>query len=345
MEVNLYIFNFESIMYQNISRLTKVVVFIFIVVITDKGLGLILRKLYFNQSLGQNSTLNHVFSNCNADVLIFGNSRAQHHYDTRIISNALKMSCYNAGQDGGHSIILPYAQIKVLTERYSPKIIILEFSPENVVHFTGIYDGLYILLPYYKEYPEISSLILLRGSYESIKLLSSIYPFNSNIINIIRFNTNYHAERKKDYDGYVPLKRVMSNDMVKPIIETETEKENRTQSFVEANLVKALENIIYLCKMKDISLFIITSPIFHTHYDKRNPQSAASKLSLEIISRNQVKYLDFSFDTAFCGHFEWFSDRGHLNEVGSKVFSNMLIDSISKIIGTNTEMESNLDGN
>lgn len=119
-------------MNQNFSRIIKIVSFFIIIVVADKASGLVLRKLYFNQSAGQDFSLNYALSKCNADVVIFGNSRAQHHYDSRIISAGLKMSCYNAGLDGGHSIILPDAEIKVLTERYTPKIIILEFSPQEL---------------------------------------------------------------------------------------------------------------------------------------------------------------------------------------------------------------------
>jgi hypothetical protein len=324
-------------MNQNISRVIKTVVFIFIVLITDKGLGLNLRKLYFNQTAGQNSSLNYVFSKCNADILIFGNSRAQHHYDSRIISSALKMSCFNAGQDGGHSILLPYALIKVLTERYSPKIIILEFFTDEIVHYEGDYDRLSILLPYYKEYPEIRTLIKLRSPYEGLKLMSSIYPFNSNIINIIRFNTNTHSAHKQDFEGYIPLTGVMSNDMLKPATEI------IIPSVVDTNMVNSLENIMRLCSRKNINLFIITSPVFHTINEKQSSPSSISELTLEIIHRNQANYLDFSFDSTFTGHIEWFRDKWHLNDEGAKIFSNMLIDSISKTIGTYAKNETNLD--
>jgi len=321
MEGNFFIFNFKTIMNRNISRVIKIVVFIFIVVITDKGLGHILSKLYFNQNEGEIHTLNYVLSECNADVLIFGNSRAQHHYDSRIIKAALNMSCYNAGEDGGHSIIFPYAQIKIITERYSPKIIILEFSGVN--DFPGAYDRLSILLPYYKKYPEIRPLIRLRNRFERIKLMSSIYPFNSNVIDIIRFHTNI----PEDFDGYIPLKKILDIDLLKPEPEIVRQSEIRTL-VADTNMVNALENIIRLCKSKNISLFIITSPNFHTVNDKQSPLSPAAERALDIIHRNQVNYLDFSFNPVFVGHSEWFADKVHLNEEGAKIFSNMVTDSI-----------------
>jgi hypothetical protein len=327
MEDSLSIFNFKSTMNLYISRIIKIVIFILLITITDQVVGLILRKLYFNQKTGANHALTYTFRDCKADILIFGASQAQHNFDSRIISDSLKMSCYNAGQDGGHSIILQYAQIKVITKRYSPKIIILDFHPDRVVHFAGDYDRLSILLPYYKDFPEIRSLILLRSPYERVKLMSAIYPFNSNVINIIRFNTNTHAARKQDFEGYVPLKEVMNIHTLKQKHEVAAQ----SVSVVDSNMVNALKNIIHICKEKNIFLFIISSPIFHTVNEKQSLPSSVSKMSLDIIHSNKVNYVDFSFDSTFAGHFEWFKDRVHLNDDGAKVFTNKLADMLKKI--------------
>jgi hypothetical protein len=322
MGANLFISNFNNIMNRYTSRVIKILAFIFLIASIDQVVGLILRKLYFHQRTGENYAMTYVYKNCTADILIFGSSRAQHHYDTRILSDRLKMSCYNAGIDGGHSILLPYAQIKVITKRYSPKIIILEFDPDNIVRYAGDYDRLSVLLPYYKEYPELRPLILLRGPYEREKLLSAIYPFNSNIINIIRYNTNTHAARRKDFEGYIQLESSMNIGMLKkePGIET--------QSVLDTNMINALKNIISLCKEKNITLLIINSPIYHTVSGGKTFTTLAAKLSLEIIHHEKVNYHDFSFDSTFAGHMEWFKDFGHLNDNGAKIFTNLVIDSV-----------------
>ena len=40
------------------------------------------------------------------DVLIFGSSRAKHHYVPDVIEDSLKVSCYNTGEDGNGIILL-----------------------------------------------------------------------------------------------------------------------------------------------------------------------------------------------------------------------------------------------
>jgi hypothetical protein len=328
-------------MNQNISRILKILLFIIIITITDKVFGLILRKLYFSQTAGERYSLSYVLSECKADVLIFGNSRAQHHYDSRIISAALKMSCYNAGQDGGHSILLSYAEIKSITNRYSPKIIILEFSPTGIVHYEGDYDRLSILLPYYQKYPEMRPLILLRGPYEKLKLLSSIYPFNSDIVNIIGFNTKTKVAQKKDFDGYIPLTEVLNSNLINAKPEILNQLITGTKSVVDTNMVNALENIIQICTVKNITLFIINSPFFHEENEQISPAFPVEKISLDIIHRNKVIFFDFSDDPAFIGHPEWFADKAHLNEYGAGIFSNKVTDILNKTRELNLKNNNN----
>lgn len=285
----------------------------------DQVIGSILRYLYFNQKTGPSQSLTFVFSKCNADILVVGNSRAKYHYNTKILSDSLKMSCYNAGQDGGHSILLQYAQITELTNRHTPKIIILEFHPSGILYNKIYYDLISTLTPYYKEYPVIRPIIEMQSPYERIKLASAIYPFNSNVINSIRFNTNTHAARKEDFNGYVPLKGIINRVIPKPASLT------ITQPKLDTNMLNALRNIILLCNEKNINLFIISSPVFHEIYSLPPRPSSIEKLALAIIQSNKIKFLDFTYDSAFTGHFDWFKDKGHLNGKGADVYTNRLI--------------------
>src|ERR1035437_10648897 len=114
------------------SRITKIIIFIFIIIIIDQASGIVLKRLYFNQKTGPEHGLNYFLSECKDSLIILGNSRAQHNYDTQVISEIIKMDSYNAGQDGGHSILLPYAQIEVLLKRFSPKLILVENDSDEL---------------------------------------------------------------------------------------------------------------------------------------------------------------------------------------------------------------------
>jgi hypothetical protein len=305
------------------SRVLKIFVFIFFVIVFDQIIGLILSKYYFTQISGWDCDLTYTLRDCKEEVLIIGNSRAKRHYDTRIISDSLKMSCYDAGIDGGVSLIMSYAIIKVITKRYSPKIIFLEYNADHTLG-PGFYDKLSILLPYYDEYPEIRPIVLLRGPYERIKLMSAIYPFNSNILSIIRFNSNTLAAKKQGFNGFVPCKNDPPDiEFLKKEIKMEKEEINNSKA--DTNVLIALKNIIQICQEKNILLFIVNSPFFHLADEEQIPPSESTKLSFDIMNQNKVNYLDFSYDTTYKNHLEWFNDRIHLSEDGAKVFSNRLM--------------------
>ena len=300
------------------TRVLRTICFMFLILFADQIAGHFLKMLYFNPKTGSIASLNYSFKECKEEIVILGNSRAQHHYDTKILNDSLKMTCYNAGQDGGHSILLQYAQIKILTERYSPKIIILEFDPENIIFNSSAYDKLSILLPYYTEYPVLQNTILLRGPFENIKLFSAIYPFNSNLINIIRYNTKGTYAIKKDFNGYIPLTQVMTIDNYKP----ETDKPQF--KVVDTNMVNALKSIIEICKEKEITLLIVNSPVYHTIHKAHSGITTVANVSLEIMKQENVKFLDFSTDTAFAGNIFLFKDNGHLNIVGATKFTSKI---------------------
>ncbi len=222
-----------------------------------------------------------------------------------------------------------------------PKIVIFEFSPTGIVHYEGDYDRLSILLPYYKDYPEIRPIILLRGPFERIKLMSSIYPFNSDIINIIGFNTNNGEALKKDFDGYVPLTHISNSDELEIKPEILNQSIIGSKSVVDTNMVSALENMIRICREKSIALFIINSPIFREANEPSGQAFPVEKISLDIIHRNHVNYFDFSSNPVFVDHPELFADKAHLNEKGASVFTKMITDILSKSIGLDAQNKDN----
>lgn len=297
----------------------RIFCFLFIVVITDQLAGYLMRKLYFTQRTGQTASLNYSLYECKADILIFGNSRAQHHYDPRIISDSLQMSCYNAGIDGGHSILLPYAQIEIILKRYTPKIIIVEFNPSAMIFNALDYEKLSVLLPYYETNPELHPLILMKSPWEKMKILSAIYPFNSAIINLIRFNTNIDAYRKWDYNGFVPIKNKQLNEGM--IRETSY---YASQSKAAPDKLKALEDIVQLCKDKNVKLYFINSPYFHEAQYKPQTPTITGNQVFEIFSQNKTNFIDYSVDPAFIGNLSLFADKVHLNENGATKYSQII---------------------
>ena len=173
--------------------LVKLFLFLIIVFLLDFATGSILKYLYYKQDSGLLYRTTYAIDSTKADVLIFGASRANHHYYPGAFEKRLHMSCYNAGRDG-NDIFYHYAILQGVLKRYTPKIAILDFAREEFFKNQESYDRLSSLLPYYDRHPEMRSIIQLKSPYEKYKLLSKIYPYNSLIFTIAVGNTGFNKK-------------------------------------------------------------------------------------------------------------------------------------------------------
>ena len=330
MAANLFISNFNKIlcMLITVKIIKRSIIFLIILIISDQFIGLILSRLFISQKTGHEQSLNYVFSECKADVLFFGNSRAQHHYDPRIISDSLHMTCYNSGMDGGHSVVMADAQIQVILKRHSPKIILLELSSSSFLGgVKNDYARLSILRPYYKTFPEIRPFVELIGPYEKYKLLSGIYPFNSRVIDIIRFNTNIDDNRKWIFDGYIPIKvRVMDKSMIS------TKEAIPDDAEIDTIKVKSFKNIVSLCERKRIKLILSISPKFNSDYSDNHKLTQPQKEFYKIADEHHLLILDFYKDKRFIHNMKLFADPSHMNEYGAAKYSSIVGGELKRII-------------
>lgn len=299
--------------------LLKMVVFFTLVFILDYSIGNLLRYFYFKQESSLQYRTTYSIEKTTSDILIFGSSRANHHYDPDVFEKRLNLSYYNVGRDGNY-ILYHSAVLKGVLKRYSPKIVILDLNGWEFQKTNDSFDYLSSLLPYYKTHPEMRSIIEMKSKFEKIKMLSYIYPFNSSLFTIAIGNTEFNKKRRGDVKGYVPLTRVWNGSIQIESISTNYE--------IDSVKIKAYESFIHDCIKSKVNLFIACSPYFiessHSDYSIRVGQ--------EIAKKNNIRFFDFSKDSVFTNNSKLFADIGHLNETGARLFTNMVIDDISKTI-------------
>jgi len=313
MVVSLSISNFEMAMIKNqyIKFLTRIIIVILVLIIADQLIGRTLRHLYFSQVAGEYYRATYTIDSTKADILVFGSSRASHHYVPEIFEEKLKMSIYNTGRDGNY-LLYNYAAFLAVTKRYTPKLVIFDINPIELYYREADYEGLSTLLPYYNDHPELKEIIELRGPFENYKLYSATYPFNSQLIYIGIGNLEVSKTKYGSHKGYLPLYGKMKSE---PANNSLTE----TTGTIDTNKVNALTDISTYCKKNKIRLAFTYSPIFN------NPtEGIASKIIADIAMANQDKYFNFSNDSIFDNHPEYFKDNVHLNNDGAKIFSKII---------------------
>ena len=81
--------------------LFRIVLFFALILVVDVVVGKVFAYMVDNAKGGDNGRNNYICNTVNADVLVFGSSRAFHHYNPIIIEDYLGKSCYNCGQLAG----------------------------------------------------------------------------------------------------------------------------------------------------------------------------------------------------------------------------------------------------
>jgi len=306
---------------QYLAFALKVVRLLVIVLGLDFLVGTTLKYFYFNQKYGRQYRAYYTIEKTNADILIFGSSRAFNHYRPDVFEARLKQTCYNSGSPG-QFLLYDYATLKAILKRYTPKLIILDLMPESLAvenHNSNTYDRLSFLLPYYKQHEEMRPVLDLKGQNEKLKLLSSTYPFNSSVI----YTTAGFLKLEK-------FKQLNATDRGYQASYAVWDKPGRVippgqPVSLDSVKINVYTRFIDECRDAGAKLIIVCSPRLNIYEE----ESLSFREEKNIAREKNVKFIDFTNDSFFVKHPQVFAyDPTHLNHDGAGIFCNRLVDSL-----------------
>ena len=280
---------------------------VILMIISDFFIGNILEYYYFNVKSGVIFDANESFTKTKSDILIFGSSRANRHYNPKIIENETNMTCYNTGRDG-YFIFYQTALLQSILKRYTPKKIILDFSG-SLSYSQKDLDRLAAIMPYYENNKEINYILNLKSNFEFLKLNSKLYRYNSMLTTIIK--GNYYKINKETYKGFKPLFGQMDDQLVSSNDITQVSlKIDKDKMFV-------LEEFFRLSKKNNIELIVVLSPMFEVLSSTHNE---SVKIIKSLSKKYKFEFIDFSDNMDFLGKHHLFKDKDHLNSTGADLF-------------------------
>ncbi|MDB5277771.1 MAG: esterase, hydrolase-type domain [Ferruginibacter sp.] len=295
----------------------KLAACLLIISLVDFTAGAILNKYYFNQQSGYDYLTTCAIENTTADILILGSSRAVNIYNTDIFAKQTKLSCFNAGRYG-EPIFYHYAVLKAALKRYTPKTVILSFDAGNFSINAEAYDRIAALLPYYKRHPEIHSIVELKSPFEKMKLLSSIYPFNSLPLSIVAGNRESNKAKYSNSNGFIPIEKTFEGEL--KTFDYTKEKQ------LDPVKIEVYKSLMQECINRKVELVVICPP-YQIH---RIGVDASINEGKRLAQQNDIRFLDYSADTSFTNYPALFADFRHLNIRGVEKFSNVIIDTLKK---------------
>jgi len=293
----------------------RFLIFLMLVALLDFFCGKTLQFLYYKQKSGYDYRASYAIDSTNAPGLIFGSSRASHHYVANMLADSFGVAFYNVGRDG-QSILYDYAVLQTILKRYTPKLILLDYQDEELFYFSDSYARLSSLLPYAKTHPAINHTIQMRSSFEKLKMISRVYPYNSLFFSMLGGISFGARGRVEEVNGYLPLDNPFHS------LNADQNKFLSTKE-PDSNKIKTFDAFIDLCKKKGIELYVIMSP----YYEPVNVKF--TQPIDKLIHDAGVPHFDYSRFPGLVGNMNYFSDEKHLNRKGSELFTRDLISRIS----------------
>lgn len=284
--------------------LLKLVLFFVALIVVDRAMGMVFSYMGDHAKGGYIGHHKYVTDKTNEDILIFGSSRAIHHYNPQIITDSLGMSCYNCGQDG-NGIILFYGLWQMIKQHHKPKMIIYDISTSFDL-FEGESNQRYLgWLRADYDRPGIKEIFAEIDPTERYKMMSMLYRYNSKFMQNI---TDYvHPIFTIEGNGYFPFEGEM--DTLK--IRKPTSLLNRP----------SYDNIKldFLCRfiddIKDVQLCFVASPLWY------GSDENVLKPIKEICNKKKIPFIDFSNSPKYVKNRVYYYDGVHLNSKGSDEFT------------------------
>lgn len=296
--------------------LIKIVLFFAIVAVVDFGFGKVGDYLRDHTKGGVSEKVRYICEQCDEDIIMMGSSRMQHHYVPQVFEDSLGMTCYNAGMDG-NGILLSYGFLKMVLERYTPKMIIYDISGFDMYTDDNTKYLDFMKPYYYSEHVSVADIFNDVDAMERWKMCCNLYRYNSKLLQLLGDNIRSSSALKKGYD---PIHRTMNYD---PQALTNSAKEHKVDCLKIEYLVKFIE----LAREHNVQLVFAASP---TYFGKLKAVDIAPIKQLN--DEMNLDFLDHYYDSLICSSKDYWSDGTHMNDKGAMLFSQTVACELNSLI-------------
>lgn len=286
----------------------KILLFIAIMRVADAALGMFFKPLVPHAKGGDTKRIEYICHHTSEELVVFGSSRAVHHYDPQIIEDSLHLTAYNCGKNG-NGIILLYGWYKLMQKRYQPKYIIYDIMPS----FDLLEGDNMTFLPsirYYYDEPPIDSIFWSVDAMERYKMLSYAYRYNSQFFQLIIDNIK---PLREDIKGYRPLQGTINYEP-KPA----SPPQSQAYSYDPLKLYY-LERLVKDCQTAGTQLIFAVSPRY------KNKDATVLAPLYDLCKRYNLPLIDHYTDEAFNLQKTYFRDSAHMNQEGAAAYTRTVV--------------------
>lgn len=285
------------------------------VVVIDFGVGTIFDSLLKElPSEGERvAKSNYVLTRVNADIVVVGSSRAECHYNSKMLQESgLGGAVFNCGVDGA-LFFYQVAVVNSILDRYTPKMILWDLKLGELA-INKQPESLGLLYPYYWKNNYIRQFLNEQEPDLKYKIWLNAYRYNATGSRILRSLRLPQSEKL----GFLAHSSGASFKEVK-FFTLDVKQEP-----LDDRKVELFEETVSRCVSEGVRVVIMHSPYFY-EYKGESTTTACIK---EICAKYGVEFINDSQLPEFIGKSEFIYDALHLNEAGANQFTLILVNQL-----------------
>lgn len=256
----------------------------------------------------------YVINKVDADFIVIGSSRAEAHYDSKVIQDAFpEYSVFNCGVDGQLFNYINTAFNSIM-DRYSPKVVVWDFQLKDLVDDTPM--NLSLLYPYYYQNENVKKALDDQDATLKYVLWNNCYRYNGTAGRILR--AMRMSERNKMGFSAHPTDRTRNLIPENNSIHADMK--------INENRISKIEHSIKRAKEQGIDVVFCVSPYLSQISEKHPTLIELKSLS----DKYSIRFIDLSQLDGFVGDEKFWYDGGHLNAEGAEKFTKILVNNLKQ---------------
>lgn len=262
----------------------------------------------------------------NADIVIYGSSKAWVQIDPSMISDSLHLPAYNLGMDG-HNFSMQYLRHLVLLKNNTkPQLIIHSLDIATLDKRKELYNAEQFL-PYMlwnKEIKNTTQSYLGFSSYDYEVPLIRYYSNPGALGTAIKLFLNPGDNKIEKVNGFQARDISWTGDF---------DKAKERMAFYETKLdtptIYLFEKYLNECKAQNIKIIFVYCPEYIDGQKFMKNRDQIIKLFTKLSVKYNIPFYDYSSDFMSFDK-KYFYNASHLNKLSAQIFTNKLIAQLKK---------------
>ncbi len=261
----------------------------------------------------------------NSDIVIYGSSRAEVQFNTKIVEDSFGINVFNLGING-HNFFMEYLRHTLLLKHNKhPKLIILSLDNVTLEKRNELFE-MQQFAPYLNDKDVVAATKTYVGfkKFDYLLPLVRYIPLNK-IMNHAMGAPFTSTSSPEWYRGFSPHKEGWNNNL-----ETAMNRKKKYFQNFDTNTIRLFDKFLVETKNQGIKLMFVYAPEYiEGQKFVANRQDVFTHFYF-FSNKYKIPFFNYSSDS-LCYDKKYFYDSQHLNAIGADIFTKKLVQQIRSV--------------